>query len=163
MGVVNTIHSRTETNEQNALIERHLCLIATGITMREFRWNVAEKLLDTHSCKDRNCRVCTLRFPRDLALVAAILSDGASLKTINLFSKWAPSYPLEAKLKADEISIAWHPLSDIPSAHLEANRRYSIWDGNEAHTQRVSRDVLVTGLVRDYVKSSKYAGETCLI
>ncbi|TAM88244.1 hypothetical protein EPN42_09670 [bacterium] len=131
MGVVNTVHSRTETNEQNARIGRHLCLLATGETMRDFYWNVTEKLLDTHSCTDRNCGICTSRFPRDLSFVLTILAGGLGFGAINLFSRWEPSQGLRDVLAAEGLELLWKPLGSIPAVDLEANRYYSIWDGTE--------------------------------
>ncbi len=132
MGSVNTVHSRVETNEQNALIERHLAFIATGGTMRDFFWKVVEKLLDTHSCKDSDCIVCQGRFPRDLAMALALLADGTDLQTIHLFSRWEPSARLRALLESADVRVQWNPLSAIPSADLDANRYYSIWDGTKS-------------------------------
>jgi len=130
MGCVNTVRSRVETNEQNALIERHLSLIATGDTMRDFFWEVTERLLDAHSCKSPDCRVCKGRFPRDLAMVFAIFAD-LGFRTLYLFSQWEPSTALRNVLRQEGIEIQWNPLSAIPAADLEANRYYSIWDGTE--------------------------------
>jgi hypothetical protein len=130
IGCINTVRSRIETNEQNARIERHLSLIATGDTMREFYWGVVEKLLDAHSCKDPNCRVCQGRFKRDLALAIVIFAD-LGFSTIYLFSRWQPSVRLREVLRKEQIEIQWNPLSAIPSADLDANRYYSIWDGTQ--------------------------------
>ena len=130
IGCVNTVRSRIETNEQNARIERHLSLVATGDTMREFYWGVVEKLLDPHSCKDPDCRVCKGRFERDLALTMVIFAD-LGFSTIYLFSRWQPSARLREVLRKEQIEIQWNPLSAIPSGDLEANRYYSIWDGTQ--------------------------------
>lgn len=130
MGCVNTVRSRVETNEQNARIERHLSLIATGDTTREFYWSVTEKLLDSHSCRDPKCRVCKGRFQRDLAMAMVILAD-LGFATIYLFSRWQPSVGLREMLRKEQIEIQWNPLSAIPRADLDANRYYSIWDGTQ--------------------------------
>lgn len=130
MGCVNTVRSRIETNAQNALIERHLSLIATGDTMRDFFWEVIERLLDAHSCKNPGCRVCSGRFQRDLALAFTIFA-GLGFGTLYLFSQWEPSSELRQVLRSEKIEIQWNPLSAIPTADLEANRYYSIWDGTE--------------------------------
>jgi hypothetical protein len=132
IGSINTVRSRVETNAQNALIERHLAFIATGETMRDFFWNVGEKLLDTHSCKDPDCIACRGRFPRDLAMALTLLADGSNLQTVHLFSKWEPSARLRAVLESDDVLVQWNPLSAIPSADLEENRYYTIWDGTES-------------------------------
>jgi len=59
MGVTNTVYSRTEVNEQNARIERHLTLIGTAMTCEDFHKAVGEKLLDVHSCPDKkHCDIC---------------------------------------------------------------------------------------------------------
>ncbi|MHB8462938.1 MAG: hypothetical protein ACYDA1_09845, partial [Vulcanimicrobiaceae bacterium] len=113
-GNVNTIRSREETNEQNARIERHISFIATGDTMRDFYWNVIEKLLDGHSCDDSNCRICEGRFPRDLALALTVLADGLKLKSIYLFSQWEPSATLRETLGESGIALQWNPLLAIP-------------------------------------------------
>jgi hypothetical protein len=36
MGAVNTVYGRRETNEQNALIERHMLLLGTAMTIGDF-------------------------------------------------------------------------------------------------------------------------------
>lgn len=46
MGVANTVCSRTELNEQNPRIDRHLTPIATAMTCEDFHKAVGEKLLD---------------------------------------------------------------------------------------------------------------------
>jgi hypothetical protein len=63
-----------------------------------------------------------------------------SLTTIQLFAKWRPSQHLTTILKADGIALLHHDLDEIPTADLEANRSYSIWDGTEmqAHEFRNS-------------------------
>jgi hypothetical protein len=53
-------------------------------------------------------------------------------RTIHLFSRWQPSPELRAVLREEDVEIQWNPLSSIPSADLEANRSYSIWDGTAA-------------------------------
>ncbi len=132
MGSMNTVRSYVETNEQNALIERHLAFIATGQTMRDFSWKVMRKLHDTHSCKGPDCVVCQGRFPRDLAMTLALLADGTGCPTVHLFSKWEPSVGLRALLEEANIRVQWNPLNAIPAADLEANRYYTIWDGTES-------------------------------
>ena len=134
MGHVNTVHSRTETNAQNARMGRHLSLIGTGFTMRDFFWNVCEKLLDSHTCADANCAKCKSRFPRDLAMVFTLLAQGLGLETVHLFSKWEPSPALRQGLAGEGIALHHRALSDIPAADLEANRYYSIWDGSDAQS-----------------------------
>jgi hypothetical protein len=132
MGITNTVHSRIETNAQNALFERHLTLIGTAITCDDFYHSVGERLLDVHSCPDhKHCGVCKGRLPRALADVFQLLSAGMSLSTIHLFAKWQPSNHLSEILKADGIEVVHHDLSEIPTDDLEANRSYSIWDGTE--------------------------------
>jgi hypothetical protein len=130
-GCVNTVRSRVEVNEQNARAERHLSLIATGDTMREFFWAVVEKLLDVNSCNKPDCVRCKMRFTRDLALMLSIFSK-TGFRTIHLFSRWPPSPELRAVLREEDVEIQWNPLSSIPSPDLEANRYYSIWDGTAA-------------------------------
>lgn len=130
-GSINTVRSRVETNEQNARIERHLSLIATDDTMREFFWGVTEKLVDANSCREPNCAKCTIRFARDLAMTMSIFSS-SGFRTIHLFSRWQPSPELRAVLREEDVAIQWNPLSSIPSSDLEANRQYSIWDGTAA-------------------------------
>ncbi len=49
MGVCNTVHSRVETNEQNAKLGRRLSLIGTAMTNEDFFRAAGEKLLDVHS------------------------------------------------------------------------------------------------------------------
>ena len=127
-GCINTVRSRIEVNEQNARLERHLSIIATGDPMREFFWGVTEKLLDANSCREPNCAKCTIRFARDLAMTLSIFSK-TGFSTIHLFSRWQPSPELRAVLREEDVEIQWNPLSSIPSPDLEANRRYSIWDG----------------------------------
>jgi hypothetical protein len=131
MGCINTVRSRVEENEQNARLERHIALIATGDTMREFFWGVTEKLLDANSCREPNCAKCTIRFARDLAMTLSIFSK-TGFRTIHLFSRWQPSPELRAVLREEDVEIQWNPLSSIPPADLEANRWYSIWDGTAA-------------------------------
>ena len=71
MGVANTVYSRTEVNEQNARLERHMTLIVTAMTHEDFHKAVGEKLLDVHSCPDKkHCNVCRGRIPRGLAYVS---------------------------------------------------------------------------------------------
>jgi hypothetical protein len=64
MGAVNTVYGRCETNEQNAVIERHMLFTGTAMTMRDFHRLVIERLLDSHSCADPNCEICNARFSR---------------------------------------------------------------------------------------------------
>lgn len=130
-GNANTVRSRVDTNEQNARIERHLSLIATGDTMREFFWHVGEKLLDGHSCTDPDCRVCRTRYPRNLAMALTILGDGLRLSRIDLVSKWEPDDAIRGILAEQDIVLQWNPLAAIPEPDLEANRFYHIWDGTE--------------------------------
>ena len=132
MGVVNSVHSRAETKEQNARIARHLTFIGTAMTMQDFDRRVTRRLLDIHSCPDgRHCEVCQQREPRALADALQILADGLELSEIHLFAKWRPSPNLTALLKADGINLTCHRLSSIPKNDLEANRYYSLWDGTE--------------------------------
>jgi hypothetical protein len=132
MGAVNTVYGRRETNEQNALIERHMLFLGTSMTMGDFHRRVIERLIDVHSCADPNCAICATRFPRGLAESFQILADGTEQAAIHLFSNWAPSAELAAKLAADKIEIRHHALSTIPRPDLKANRSYSIWDGSPA-------------------------------
>jgi hypothetical protein len=139
MGVVNTVYSRTEVNEQNARIERQLTLISTAMTIQEFHTAVGEKLLDVHSCPDRKrCDKCKGRIPRGLADVFQLLSTGTNESEIHLFSEWTPGDELVAILDADGVRIIHHDLTEIPLADLNANRSYHIWDGteNQAHEFR---------------------------
>jgi hypothetical protein len=131
MGVANTVHSRVETNEQNAEIGRHLSLIGTAMTNEDFFRAVGEKLLDVHSCQDKSCNICTKRATRGLADVFQILSTGTKESQVHLFAKWTPNEDLIEPLRADGITIVARPLSEIPSRALEANRCYHIWDGTE--------------------------------
>ncbi len=132
MGVANTVYSRTEVNEQNARIERHISVIATAMTHEFFHKTIGEKLLDAHSCPDKeHCTICKGRSPRGLADVFQLLSAGTDQPDVHLFSRWTPSKDLTAILKADGVNIVHHDLSDIPVADLEANRAYHIWDGTE--------------------------------
>ncbi len=132
MGAVSTVYGRRETNEQNALIERHMLFIGTAMTMGQFHRAVVEKLLDTHTCKDPACSVCEARFSRGLAEAFQLLADGTGQAAIHLFAKWRPSNELLKRLSADRIEIRWHHLGEISAADLEANRTYSIWDGTPA-------------------------------
>jgi hypothetical protein len=134
MGCVNTIRSRVETNEQNARIERHLSIVTTGESMREFHPAVIERLLDVHSCRDAECAICRTRFERDLALMFTIIGD-FGFPEVHLFSNWEPSLKLRTTVELGEIYIKWNPLFAIPAADLEANRFYSIWDGPEPQYQ----------------------------
>jgi hypothetical protein len=131
MGVANTVHSRVETNEQNAEICRQLSVIGTAITNDDFFHAVGEKLLDVHSCQDKSCNICTTRATRGLADVFQILATGTKESEVHLFAKWTPGSDLIEPLRADGITIVAHPLSEIPSRALEANRCYHIWDGTE--------------------------------
>jgi hypothetical protein len=132
MGVVNTVYSRAEVNEQNARIERHMTLIATAMTCEDFHKAVGEKLLDVHSCPDKiHCDICKGRIPRGLADTFELLSAGTKESEVHLFSQWAPSEELSTILHADGVRIVHHDLSDIPLADLKANRAYHIWDGTE--------------------------------
>jgi hypothetical protein len=99
--------------------------------MREFFWGVTEKLIDANSCREPNCAKCTIRFARDLAMTLSIFSK-TGFRTMHLFSRWQPSPELRAVLREEDVEIQWNPLSSIPSPDLEANRRYSIWDGTTA-------------------------------
>lgn len=130
MGAASTVYGRRETNEQNALIERHMLFIGTAITMGDFHRQVIEKLLDVHSCPDPRCAICAKRFSRGLAESFQILADGTDQSAVHLFSKWQPGETFVARLRADNIEIRWHHLSEIPVADVEANRSYSIWDGS---------------------------------
>jgi hypothetical protein len=159
MGVVNTVHSRVETNEQNARIGRHLCLLATGFTLRDFHWQVVEKLLDTHSCREPGCKVCELRFSRDLSLTFTLLADGLGLDTVTLFSKWEPSAKLREALAAENIQLVWRPLSDIPAADLEANRYYSIWDGTEMQCRDFLQTFWSPGWMRRRTSGARIADD----
>jgi hypothetical protein len=131
MGVVNTVHRRVETNEQNAEIGRHLSVIGTAMIQQDFHSAVGEKLIDVHSCQDKACIICTTRTRRGLADVIQILAGGTKESDVHLFAKWKPSEDLIEPLCADGITIIAHPLDAIPSRDLEANRYYHIWDGTE--------------------------------
>ena len=131
MGVVNTVHSRIETNEQNAKIGRHLSLICSATTHEDFFHAVAEKLIDVHTCRERGCEKCQGRTIRHLADVIQILSSGSQEKQVHLYARWMPSDELISVLKADEIELVSHALDDIPEEDLQANRYYHIWDGTE--------------------------------
>ena len=131
MGVANTVHGRVETNEQNAEISRHLCVIGTAMTHEDYFRAVGEKLLDVHSCPDKSCQICTTRTRRGLADVFQIQAGGTKESEVHLFAKWTPSKELIEPLRADGITIIAHPLDAIPSRDLEANRTYHIWDGTE--------------------------------
>jgi len=130
MGSVNTVYGRTETNEQNARIERHLLLLGTAMTHGDFHRQVIEKLLDHHSCKDPACSICEGRFLRGIGSVFQILADGTNQIVVHLFSKWKPDEALLRILAADRIELRWRHLSEIDTPALEANRFYSIWDGS---------------------------------
>jgi hypothetical protein len=139
MGCINTVRGRAETNEQNALIERHLSLIATGYTMRQFLRSVSERLIDGRTCNDRFCKICVLRWPRDLAMTIAFFAK-LRHSTVHLFSRWQPSQTLTAVLRSEGLELRWIPLAAIPSVDLEINRHYSIWDGTRAqHSDFVKR------------------------
>jgi hypothetical protein len=158
-GCVNTVRSRVETNEQNARIERHLSLIATGDTMREFFWGVTEKLLDANSCSKPDCVRCKMRFTRDLAMTFSIFSK-SGFQTIHLFSKWQPSSELRAVLRAEDVEIQWSPLSAIPSPDLEANRYYSIWDGTARRHDDFMQHLWAPSWQRPEWKSEKALSES---
>jgi hypothetical protein len=132
MGGVSTVYGRSETNEQNALIERQMLFLGTAMTMGDFQRQVIEKLVDSHSCNVEHCPICAGRFSRGLSEAFQILADGTNQRAVHLFSIWRPSDSLQEKLGADEIEIRWHDLSEISAPDLEANRRYSIWDGTPA-------------------------------
>jgi hypothetical protein len=131
MGVANTVHSRLETNEQNAKICRHLSVIGTAMTNEDFFRAVGEKLLDVHSCHIKSCKICSGRMRRGLADVCQILSSGMKESEVHLFAKWTPSDDLVELLRSDGITLVAHPLARIPSRAIEANRCYHIWDGTE--------------------------------
>lgn len=130
MGSVNSVYGRTETNEQNARIERHLLLLGTAMTHGDFHRQVIDKLLDVHSCHQSDCSICGGRFARNLASVFQILADGTSQAVVHLFSKWQPSEALLEILATDRIEIRRHSLTEVDARALEANRFYSIWDGS---------------------------------
>jgi hypothetical protein len=132
MGIVNTVYARTETNEQNARIDRHLTLIATSMTHEDFHKKVGEKLLDVHTCPDKkNCKTCKGRISRGLADVFQLLAAGTGESEVHLFSNWAPSSELRQVLRADGVRLVHHQLFKIPFADRNANRSYHIWDGTE--------------------------------
>ena len=131
MGVSNTVHSRVETNEQNAKIGRHLSLIGTAMTNEDFFRAAGEKLLDVHSCHDPMCKICPTRTRRALTDVFQILATGTKQSEVHLFAAWIPSDDLVEPLAADGITIVTHHLDEIPKRDLEANRFYHIWDGTE--------------------------------
>ena len=131
MGVSNTVHSRVETNEQNAKIGRHLSLIGTAMTNEDFFRAAGEKLLDVHSCRDTSCKICSTRSRRALTDVFQILATGTKESEVHLFARWTPSDDLIEPLRADGITIVSRPLDVIPRRALEANRSYHIWDGTE--------------------------------
>jgi hypothetical protein len=132
MGAINTVFGRRETKEQNALIERHILLLGTAMTMGEFQRQVIEKLIDIHTCSVPECPICVSRFSRGLAEALQILADGTEQAAVHLFAKWRPSDGLIERLKQDEIEVRWHHLSEVSFPDLEANRTYSIWDGSPA-------------------------------
>jgi hypothetical protein len=66
-----------------------------------------------------------------LADVFQILSTGTKQSEVHLFAKWTPNKDLTEPLRADGIGVVAHPLSVNPSAVLEANRCYHMWDGTE--------------------------------
>jgi hypothetical protein len=132
MGAVNTIYGRTETNEQNARIERHMLFIGTAMTMGDFQRQVIEKLIDVHTCENPHCAICATRFSRGLAETLQILADGTDQRAVHLFSKWRPTKLLVDRLKSDHLEIRWHHLDEISKPDLDANRNYSIWDGSAA-------------------------------
>jgi len=101
MGVANTVHGRVETNEQNAEISRHLCVIGTAMTHEDYFRAVGEKLLDVHSCPDKSCQICTTRTRRGLADVFQIQAGGTKESEVHLFAKWTPSKELIKPLRAD--------------------------------------------------------------
>ena len=129
VGVINTVHSRTETNEQNARIGRHLAVVATGMTQAAFCDAVVEKLLDAYTCAKLSCEICCRRITRTLADVVQILAVGTKQSEVHLFAKWSPNCKLLDLLAADGIALRSHPLSDVPLETLEANRYYHVWDG----------------------------------
>lgn len=131
MGIVNTVNSREETNEQNAKIGRHVSVIGSAMTHEDFFHDVVERLFDAHTCRDNDCKTCQGRTIRHLADVIQILSSGTKEREVHLFARWSPSSDLVSLLKADDIKLLAHPLSDIPEEDLKHNRFYHIWDGTE--------------------------------
>lgn len=125
-------YGRRETNEQNALIERHLLFLGTAMTMGDYHRRVIEKLLDAHTCHDPGCTICGGRFLRSLDQALQILADGTEQAAVHLFSRWKPDQQLVDALAADQIELRWHHLDEISRPDLEANRQYSIWDGSPA-------------------------------
>jgi hypothetical protein len=128
LGVINTVRSRAETNEQNALIERHVTFIATGYPMHRFLKKMVEKLLDSRTCRLPLCTICAARWPRDLAMAIALFR-GLGHSTVHLISRWKPSETLTTVLRSEGIVLSWTALDSIPSEELQVNRYYSIWDG----------------------------------
>lgn len=127
MGVVNTVASRTETNAQNARLDRHLTLIGTAMRQDEFRVAVIDPLLDART--HPGCSTCSQKPNRGLGDIFAILAEGTDQAAVQLFSKWLPSQELREFLGRKHISLNHHPLRSIPRDDLQANRVYHIWDG----------------------------------
>jgi len=112
-GVANTVHSRVEINEQNARIGRHFSLIASAITQEQFHHAVGEKLLDVHTCPDKErCDVCRGRIPRGLGDALQILATGTRQEKVHLFARWSPSEELAKLLEADGIKLVPHRLGN---------------------------------------------------
>lgn len=114
MGSANTIQSRIETNAQNARYARHLTLIATGQTMRDFQRRARESLIDAQSLTD----------------VFQLLAETSNAGTVHLFSSWRPNQGFFGEAGFGS-KIEWRPLSAIPQRDLDANRWWSSWYGNE--------------------------------
>lgn len=139
MGVVNTVAARTETNEQNARIERHLTLIGTAMRQEDFRKAVIDKLFDART--HPGCDSCKTRPPRSLGDIFVILAEGTEQGGVQLFSQWKPSQRLRSLLCEKHILLNQHPLSAIPPEDLEANRSYHIWDGTPLQAEEFRRTV----------------------
>jgi len=129
MGVIGTVKSREAVTAQTDRVERHLSLIATGMRFDEFQRAVISPLLDRRTCPDTGCPRCAERDLRGLADVFGTLADGTDQRVIHLFSRWKPSDGLIHRLDDGDVEIVHHPLSSIPSADLEANRHYHVWEG----------------------------------
>ena len=139
MGIVNTVASRGEVNAQNARLERHLTLIATGMRQAEFHEAVIEELLDARTHRD--CESCARRPNRGLAKVFSMLARGTDQAGVQLFSRWRPSSALVSTLKEEGLFVNHHSLDAIPKADLEANRFYHIWDGTPKQAEEFRRIV----------------------
>jgi len=140
MGVANTVHSRVETNAQNARIGRHLSVVASAMTHEDFFRAAGERLLDIHSCRQPSCDICAKRATRGLADLFQILASGTRESEVHLFAKWLPQQDLIEPLRADGISIVVHSLTEVPTDDLRANQYYHVWDGTEhqAHEFRIA-------------------------